>query len=124
MQTYAQVGTEQHISWIRRARATTHDAVRTNNLVALDNADAYADLDQPRARQLPHHMPNVPDVGARIEVRWGDEWFAGVCTSRRQGTNSNQQRATLHRIVYDAVNGWPSTSYWHDLNENTWRPEQ
>ena len=36
MQTYAQVGSEQHTDWLSKAHAIPFDAVRTNNMVALD----------------------------------------------------------------------------------------
>lgn len=38
----AEVGTQQSVDWVQRAQAIQFDAVRTNNMVALDNSEAYA----------------------------------------------------------------------------------
>ena len=125
VQTYAQVGSQENVRWIHRAHAVRFDAVRTNNMVALDNSDAYAELSHSRAaqRRAPP-SPLYPAVKQRVEVKWGDEWYAGLCTSRKQGANSAGQDATLHRVLYDAVGAWRVTHYWHDFTEVQWRQEQ
>ena len=122
---------------MRRADRADVRVVRTANLPALDNAAEYAALfadatEPPRrarataaaARQTtdpPDYGPPLLTAGDRVEVLWGDRYFAGTFTSSRRGTNSNDQPARLHRILYDAVDGWAAEGDWHDLDLEDWR---
>jgi len=95
--------------------------VRTNNMVALDNAEAYAHLDERAFRPAPGPARGMPAPRARIEVEWGSEWFAGVVTSSKQGFNSSGDPATVYRVLYDATALHRAQSTWHDLTEVHWR---
>ncbi|KAL1504085.1 hypothetical protein AB1Y20_010495 [Prymnesium parvum] len=123
VQKYAQVGANENVDWIARAHAVRFDAVRTNNMVALDNSEAYAQLDSNAFVRAHAVDRTVPSLSSRIRVQWGDEWFAGVVTSRRQGLNSAAAPATLHRVLYDATAHHRATACWHDLAEVNWRRE-
>lgn len=68
-------------------------------MVALDNADALAELEAGAFRRVPPAPTVLPAAGSRLEqVLWGDKWYAGTCTPRRQGLNSVQAPATLYRV--------------------------
>ncbi|KAL1514731.1 hypothetical protein AB1Y20_003818 [Prymnesium parvum] len=121
VQKYAQVGTAQNVDWLQRAHHVQFDAVRTNNMVALDNADAYAQLDQRAFGRAPALPRAAPALQSRVEVEWGDEWFAGVITSRKQGLNSEGRPATIYRVLYDATPLHRAQATWHDLTEVHWR---
>ena len=109
------------------------DALRTNNVPALDNAAAYADFlhggerHRPRARAVaaaaaPAAPPVIPPplltAGDRIEVCWGNIFYAGRFTSSRADRSANVR---LHRIVYDTIGGWRSEAHWHNLDDEEWR---
>ncbi|KAL1515412.1 hypothetical protein AB1Y20_002039 [Prymnesium parvum] len=121
VQKYAQVGTAENVTWLQRAHGVRFDAVRTNNMVALDKyADAYAQLDGQAFRPAPAR--GVPSrLRARVEVEWGTEWFAGVVTSSKQGLSSSGSPATVYRVLYDATAQYRAQSCWHDLAEINWR---
>ncbi|MGA1354738.1 MAG: hypothetical protein ACO32I_08220 [Candidatus Limnocylindrus sp.] len=121
VQKYAQVGSADNIRWIQMAHAVRFDAVRTNNLVQLDNADAYAELADRAFRPTPAAARSLPAVRTRAEVQWGDEWYAGIFTSRRRGPNTEGRDAWLYRILYDATARHQAHAAWHDLSEVTWR---
>ena len=138
VQQYAQVGTAQHIAWLRKASSVPFDALRANNMCALDNSEYYAQLHNDgadRRRRVPNATaaaaqtrvaadapPPVPPplltAGDRIEVLWGDEYFAGTFTSSRIDIDHHRR---LHRIKYDAVQSWGAQANWHDLAEEDWR---
>ncbi|KAL3906774.1 MAG: hypothetical protein SGPRY_010423 [Prymnesium sp.] len=100
--------------------STLFDAVRTNNMVALDNADSYAHLES--GALAAHQVTlSLPSVRSRVEVQWHDEWFAGVVTSRRHGCNTTGKPASLYRVMYDATDDNRSHHAWHDLSEVRWR---
>ena len=44
VQEYAQIGTQHHVVWLRKAEHVAFDALRANNLPALDNSEEYARL--------------------------------------------------------------------------------
>lgn len=121
VQKYAQVGTSDNVAWLQRAHGVHFDAVRTNNMVALDNADAYAHLNEHAFRPAPGPTRGLPAPRMRIEVEWGSEWFAGVVTSSKQGLNSEGDPATIHRVLYDATAVYRAQARWHDLSEVHWR---
>lgn len=121
VQKYAQIGTQQNVDWLRKAHSIRYDAVRTNNMVALDHSEALAELEQRAFQPRPAPAAALPHAGSRMEVLWGDEWFVGTCTSRRQGLNSEGQQATVYRVLYDEARGHPSRASWHDLAEIQWR---
>ena len=133
VQTYAQLGTAQHIPLLRRAQQVELDAVRTGNIPELDNSAMLAHLlrgdRSARARAsavtaassvaAPRAIPPpLLQPGDRIEVLWGDEYFAGAFTSSRADATQHRR---LHRIMYDAARGWPAQAHWHDLADETWR---
>ena len=62
--------------------------------------------------------PPLLQAGDRIEVLWGDEYFAGAFTSSKA---DHAQGRRLHRIVYDRTDAWAAQSHWHDLAQETWR---
>ncbi|KAL1495579.1 hypothetical protein AB1Y20_016940 [Prymnesium parvum] len=113
----------EHRIWLTRAHAVRYDAVRTNNMVALDNSDAYACLDSNARDRMPAAARAAPPLRSRVRVEWGDEWYAGIVTSRKQGLNSNGASATLHRVLYDATARHRATACWHDFCEVNWRAE-
>jgi len=115
------VGTAENVTWLQRAHGVRFDAVRTNNMVALDNADAYAQLDGQAFRPTPAPLRGVPQLGTRVEVEWGTEWFAGILTSSKQGLSSASLPATIYRVLYDATAQHRAQSCWHDLTEVHWR---
>ena len=59
--------------------------------------------------------------GERVEVLWGDEWFAGTFTSSRRTTDADGMPVRLHRIWYDASGPWAAEGDWHDLDDTEWR---
>ena len=71
---------------------------------------------QPRVRAVV--PPPVLKAGDRIEVLWGDHYFAGTYTSSRSDHSSGVR---LSRIYYDAVDVWRAQASWHDLSDETWR---
>ena len=107
---------------MRTAHATSFDAVRTNNMVALDNTHALTELDNMGTRS-PAPTATQPALRTRVEVQWGEEWYAGVVTSRKRGANSEGVDAMLHRVLYDAAGAWHATQYYHDFDEVRWRAE-
>lgn len=121
VQKYAQVGSADNIRWVQMAHAVRFDAVRTNNLVQLDNAEAYAQLADGAFRLAPALSRTLPALRDRVEVQWGDEWFAGVVTSRRRGVNTEGKEAWLYRVLYDATALHSAHAAWHDLSEVAWR---
>ena len=140
LQAYAQLGTSKHILWLRRAANVSVEGVRTANLPALDNSAAYAEILDPQegaaagpaqgqraspAMASPLRPAARPALllnpGDRIEVKWGDRFFAGAYTSSRMGLNCAGTEARLYRIYYDAVEGWRAQRGYHDLNEVEWR---
>ena len=51
--------------------------------------------------------------GQRINMLWGDEWFAGTC-----GANRRDGECWATRVLFDAVDGrWPAAASWHVLAE-------
>ena len=70
------------------------------------------------AQPAPAAAPPQPllTAGERVEVLWGDEWYAGTFTSSRR-----QDNVRLHRINYDAANGHRAQAKWHDLTQEEWR---
>ncbi|KAL1499105.1 hypothetical protein AB1Y20_013618 [Prymnesium parvum] len=92
-------------------------------MVALDNADAYAQLLDGQAFGPSPAPPlrGAPPPRARVEVEWGSEWFAGVITSSKPGLNSNGAPATIYRVWYDATTQHRAQGAWHDLAEIHWR---
>ena len=131
VQKYAQVGAAQNVGWLRAAHAVRFDAVRTNNMVALDNAEAIAEIAggermQPRAARATATggagAASAPAIRGRVEVEWGDEWYAGVVTSRKRGLSTAGADAMLYRVLHDAAGEWEATHYYHDFAEERWRP--
>ena len=148
LQQYAQIGIKRNIEWIRKAQHANVGVVRTTNLQALDRAalelpalDNHAALAEllddgpratrappaaraPRAAAQPQPQPVGPPLltaGDRVEVLWGDDWFAGTFTSSRRTTDANGAPVRLHRIYYDATGPWPAEGDWHDLDDTEWR---
>ena len=134
LQAYAQVGSARNIEWLRRAEHSLVDVVRTANLPALDNEISLAYLagNQPaaptRARATRADAaapmgvgPPLLTAGERVEVLWGDTYYAGAFTSSRRGVNTRGHHARLHRIVYDAGPTWAAHHSWHDLDLEQWR---
>ena len=133
VQTYAQLGITMHVPLLQRAQRAEIDAVRAGNIPELDNSAMFAQLmrgrtggrarasavtsaaDGGNAGTVP---PPLLQAGDRIEVLWGDEYFAGVFTSSRA---DHAEGRRLHRIVYDRTDTWPARSHWHDLAQETWR---
>ena len=127
MQTYAQIGINQNVDWLAKARKVQHDAVRTNNLPQLDNSDFFAELEttrQPPQRRLTDQEQDadhersppstLPAVRKRISVRWGDLWFDGLVTACKKGLDSHGCDATVSHILYDAAHGFrPSRTHRH-----------
>ena len=124
-----------HIAWLRKAANVTFDATRTANIPALDNAAAYAQFingerDLPRrahavvaaaaggAQPAAVVPPAQLTAGDRVELMWGDTYFAGTFTSSR---SDHEHGRRLHRIMYDAVQVWRAQAHWHDLSVETWR---
>ena len=68
--------------------------------------------------------PPLLTAGDRVEVLWGDDWFAGTFTSSRRTTDANGAPVRLHRIYYDATGPWPAEGDWHDLDDTEWRRVQ
>ena len=51
--------------------------------------------------------------GKRINMLWGDEWFAGTC-----GANRRDGECWATRVLFDAVDGrWPAAASLHVLAE-------
>ena len=134
LQEYAQVGTTTHLSWTARAANANVDNVHLGNMPALDNSAVYAEILDPSpaqqqaarsvvraaASRLPLARPPPPPLAAgdRIQVLWGDRWFAGTFTSSRVDAASNLRES---RILYDAIDGWRKEADWHVLNDEQWR---
>ena len=85
----------------------------------------------PRARAVaaaaartppPQAPPPMLVAGERIELQWGDEYFAGTFTSSRVDRDTG---CRLHRILYDEAvtprGRWPAQAKWHDLAGEEWR---
>ena len=136
LQQYAQMGITRNAEWLRKAERSPVDVLRTANLPVLDNADALARLADPaatraasprRAQQAaavaapPPLPPPQLKAGDRIELKWGDRFFSGAFTSSRRGLDANGRPARLHRIYYDAADGWAAQSCWHNLDDEEWR---
>jgi hypothetical protein len=137
LKLYRLVGTSTHIMWCDRASAASFDAVRATSIPALDNSADYAALVSPapsqRARahavvDAARPSPRVPPppplrLADRLEVFWTghDAYYAGTFTSSRVTTTETGARVRLSRVLYDAVQGWPSQPLWHDLSSETWR---
>ena len=102
------------------------DALRTKNLPALDNAEQYAELIRGGGDTTPQRAravaaagrtaptpaaapPPLLQAGERVEVLWGDRYFAGTFTSSRARA---AEGIRLHRIWYDAVGGWHARGCW------------
>ena len=132
---YAQIGTNRHISWLRSAEAAPFDALRARNIPVLDNSETYARLiagDDGRRRAAavvaaaaapaPEAAAEIPPPllasGERVEVLWGDRYFPGTFTSSKSDHAGGRR---LHRINYDAIDGWRGQAHWHDLAIETWR---
>ena len=118
VQKYAQMGSAQNVNWLRSAHAVQFDAMRTNNMVALDNAEAIAEIAggmQSRAARA------TATIRGRVEVEWGDEWYAGVVASRKRGLNTAGEDAMLYRVLYDAAGEYEAAHYYHDFAEERFR---
>ena len=133
VQTYAQLGTSMHIPLLRQAQRVEFDAIRTGNIPELDNSAMFAQLlrgdtqatarasrvtaaaDAQRVAAVP---PPLLQANDRVEVLWGDRYFAGTFTSSRADAAQGRR---LHRILYDRVDAWPAQPHWHDLTQETWR---
>ena len=127
VQTYAQIGTQQNVDWLRKAHQVQHDAVRTNNLPQLDNSDYFAEFEHqrnPPQRQgtavSPDSSTRLPAVRTRISVRWGDLWFDGLVTACKKGLDANGRDATVSHILYDAAHGFRPSRRWHSLLDEDW----
>ncbi|KAL3908740.1 MAG: hypothetical protein SGPRY_009677 [Prymnesium sp.] len=125
VQKYAQVGTAQNINWmwITQAHRVQFDAVRTINMAALDNADAYAQLSEHAFSPVSTSSRALPAVCA-LEWTWNGTpsvTQSGVVTSRRQGFNSAGNDATVYNVLYDATPQYAAHASWHDLSEVSWR---
>jgi hypothetical protein len=136
---YAQMSTDDHIAWLRKAATVEFDALRTANIPQLDNAEELAEIAnpspgatparaaagaaRPAAARTPTSAIPAPRLAPseRIEVRHGDTWYAGTFTSSRAGTGYDGQPTRIYRILYDAVDHWRTQSKWHDLDDEEWR---
>jgi len=129
VQTYAQLGISQNVSWLQKAAAVQHDAVRTNNLPQLDNSQYFADFESSRERPQrtlddDDDAPadgSLPSTRTRISVRWGDLWFDGVVSACKRGLDSMGRAATVHHVLYDANHGFRPSRRWHSLADEDWR---
>jgi hypothetical protein len=67
--------------------------------------------------------PPCLTAGSRVEVLWGDTYFAGTFTSSRAGLDTDGNSARLYRIMYDRTGAWKQQARWHalDSDENVWR---
>ena len=59
----------------------------------------------------------------RVTVYWTEmgQWFAGTVTSTKAGLSSDGRHARLYRVLYDSTAQFPSTAFYHDFKEVTWR---
>ena len=133
---YAQMSTDDYIMWLRKAATIDFDALRTANLPQLDNAEELAELANPSPAATPARGTATPTGAAqppmppptplvaprdRLEVLHGDTWYAGTFTSSRLGVGYDGRPARIYRVLYDAADGWPVKSQWHDLAAEQWR---
>ena len=135
VQTYAQLGITMHIPLLHKAQRAEIDAVRAGNIPELDNSAMFAQLMRGRTGDAAHARARAVSAAAdggnagpvpapllqsgdRVEVLWGDEYFAGAFTSSKA---DHAQRRRLHRIMYDRTAAWPPKAHWHDLAQETWR---
>ena len=101
--------------------------MRVGSIPVLDNSESYAGLmereTESRARAVvAASTPSSPPPlrrGDRLEVLWGDQWFAGCFSSGKP--DPTDRRVRLSHIRYDAVDVWPEQSVWHDLSTEEWR---
>ena len=126
VQTYAQIGIQQNVEWLRKAALVEHDAVRTNNLPQLDNSKYFADFDvtdraRPQHEAADDEDSHLPRARDRVSLRWGDIWFKGVVTACKMGLDSCGNRATVHHVLYDAALGFRPSRHWHALGDEDWR---
>lgn len=131
VQTYAQIGISQNISWLAKAARVQHDAVRTNNLPQLDHSELFAELEQDRARPArtldsdgraeDDQSGGLPPIRTRVSVLWGDQWFDGLVTATQRGYSATGQSAVTHHILYDAAHGYRPSRRWHSLADEDWR---
>jgi hypothetical protein len=137
IRAYADIGLSEHDHWLALAENARVDSVRVANLPQLDNSEGFAEIIDPamyartptraHAVQPPGAPTPLPPpcltAGSRVEVLWGDTYFAGTFTSSRAGLDTDGNSARLYRIMYDRTGAWKQQARWHalDSDENAWR---
>ena len=64
----------------------------------------------------PRVEPTLVPRRSRVEVLWGDHWFAGTATSQRVA-----EAGLETRVLYDAAEGYRSHHAWHNLDVEYWK---
>ena len=64
----------------------------------------------------PRVEPTRVPKRSRVEVLWGDRWFAGTATSQRVA-----EAGLETRVLYDAAEGYCSHHAWHNLDVEYWK---
>jgi len=139
LKVYRLLGVTAHVDWCDRAARAQFEAIRVNNLPALDNSVDYAALlASPAARPAAAAaarrvvaaaaplaaVPPAPLLAQqRVDVYWTghSRWFTGTFTSSRFGVDDAGAPIRRCRILYDASDGWPATALWHNLAVEAWR---
>ena len=145
---YARLGVQEYGYWVDKLMTVRHiDATRTTNLPAMEQADvlrpwwehlggaeeqrggrypASDAFDAAAANAAASPSPRSAKDSASASSAWTemDAWYDGTVASSRleRADDGSSQRAT--HINYDPVGAWRTAkqlSYWHCLDDESWR---